>query len=65
MNGRRGYIDRSGKMEIELTPSDHWLALGNFSGGFACVEGPKPGWFGYIDTKGKYIWGPREYKQQE
>ena len=59
INGREGYIDHSGRFVIDLPGG---RGGNNFCGGFAWVEGPRPDWFGYIDKRGKYIWGPREYR---
>jgi hypothetical protein len=57
---RRGYIDKSGKMAIELSPS--YLTLGHFSEGLAPVQVDK--WknrtrkWGYIDKTGRMVIEP-------
>jgi hypothetical protein len=49
-----GYIDRSGKLKIRMSPDK---TLYDFDGRFAMVMMPDLKW-GYIDRSGKWIWRP-------
>jgi WG repeat protein len=51
-DGKRGYIDKTGRLVIAPRYDDTWL----FHDGLAAVK--VDGKFGYIDTSGKYVWAP-------
>ena len=55
LEGRWGFIDRTGRVVIRLDPQTDFA--GGFVGGLAPVR-LKDGSVGYINSKGNYVWNP-------